>query len=80
MRDLRVYVDTLSASARGEGATFYTQRADGPYYRWLYEEEVRSWRFSRVRLSKFTLRALAVASWNAVPTALQSRLGEHYLE
>ena len=80
MRDLRVYVDSLSACTQGERATFYSQRADGPYYRWLYEEEVRRWRFSRVRLSRLTLRALCVASWNAVPTALQSRLGEHYLE
>lgn len=80
MRDLRVYVESLNGGAHGARATFYSRRADGPYYRWLYEEELRRWRFSRVRLSKLTLRVLCVASWNAVPAELQDRLGEHYME
>ena len=80
MRDLRVYVNSLNADAHGASATFYSRRADGPVYRWLYEEEDGRWRFSRVRLSKFDLRVLCVASWGAVPVALRTRLGEHYLE
>ena len=77
MRDLRVYVDSLRADA---GATFYSRRADGPVYRWLYEEGAGRWRFARVRLSKFDLKVLCVASWGAVPVTLRARLGEHYLE
>jgi hypothetical protein len=77
MRDLRVYVDSLRADA---GATFYSRRADGPVYRWFYEEGTGRWCFSRVRLSKFDLRVFCVADWRAVPASLRTRLGEHYLE
>ena len=77
MRDLRVYIHFLGADA---GAAFYSRRADGPFYRWLYEEGAGRWRFSRVRLSKFDLRVFCVADWRAVPASLRARLGEHYLE
>jgi hypothetical protein len=78
MRDLRVYVDTPGAG-RG-GASFYTRRADGPYYRWLYEERDSRWQFTRVSLPKMTLRVLRIANWDALPSALRARLGEHYLD
>ena len=80
MRDLRVYVNSLSADEHDASATFYSRRADGPVYRWLYEEGTGRWRFSRVRLSKFDLRVLCVTNWGAVPVELRTRLGEHYLE
>ena len=80
MRDIHVYVDPLNSGARGEQAAFYSRRADGPYYRWLYAEVAGRWRFSRVRLDGPALRVLCVARWDAVPTALRDRLGEHYLE
>lgn len=80
MRELRVYVTTAAAPTPGGRTVFYSRRADGPYYCWLYEEECRRWRFSRVHLSKLTLRVLCVANWSAVPCDLQARLGEHYLE
>ena len=80
MRDLRVYSDSLSVGARGARSAFYSRRADGPVYRWLYEEEVGRWRFSRVRLSKFDLRVLCVMNLEAVPTSLRARLREHYVE
>ncbi len=80
MRDLRVYVDTPGGRARGGEESFYSRRGDGPYYRWLYEEEARGWRFTRVSLPKMTLRVLRVAPWEALPTALRARLGEHYLD
>ena len=80
MRDLRVYVRRAVREAPGGQAVFYSRRADGPFYRWRYEETPGRWRYARVRLSKMTLRVLAVASWDAVPAALQDRLGEHYLE
>jgi hypothetical protein len=80
MRDLHVYVDSIGSEARGEKAAFYTRRADGPYYRWLYAEASGGWGYSRVKLDRLTLRVLCVARWEAVPTTLRKRLGEHYLE
>ena len=80
MRDLHVYVAPAGPGARGEAKAFYSRRADGPYYRWLYAEGAGRWRYSRVRLDRLALRALCVARWDAVPTALRDRLGEHYLE
>ena len=80
MRDLRVYVDSVGRGSRAEATAFYSRRADGPYYRWLYAEGSGRWRYSRVSLDRPTLRVLCVAPWDAVPPALRSRLGEHYLE
>ena len=80
MRDLHVYVAPLGSDARGERTAFYTRRADGPYYRWLYAEGSGRWLYSRVSLDRLALRVLCVARWETVPTALRARLGEHYLE
>jgi len=80
MRDLHVYVAPSSSAARCAQTAFYSRRADGPYYRWLYAEGAGRWRYSRVRLDRLALRVLCVARWEAVPTALRDRLGEHYLE
>ena len=80
MKELRVYVNPAATKAPGGAAVFYSRRADGPFYLWRYEESPGLWRFSRVRLSRLSLRALCVARWQAVPTTLQTRLGEHYLE
>ena len=80
MRDLHVYVEPSGSGARGQRAAFYSRRADGPFYRWLDAEGSGRWCYSRVSLDRLTLRMLCVAPWDAVPPALRSRLGEHYLE
>ena len=80
MKELRVYVHPVGRGGRGEATAFYSRRADGPYYRWLYAEGEGGWHYSRVNLDRLTLRVLCVAPWDAVPTALRARLGEHYLE
>lgn len=80
MRDLHVYIDPLIPGARGGQTAFYTRRADGPYYRWLYAEGAGRWLYSRVSLDKPTQRELCVARWEAIPATLRKRLGEHYLE
>jgi len=80
MKELRVYLDPSILNARGEPTTFYSRRADGPYYCWFYLEKTEQWDFSRVNLSRLNLRALCVASWKLIPTTLQARLIEHYLE
>ncbi|MDT7602466.1 MAG: hypothetical protein QOF61_463 [Acidobacteriota bacterium] len=78
MTELRVYINP--AGTPDARTVFYSRRADGPYYRWQYEEGGELWCASRVRLSNPTLRALCVASWQSVPTTLQARLANHYLE
>jgi hypothetical protein len=80
MRDLRVYIEPLARGARAGRKAFYSRRADGPYYRWLYAEGSGHWRYSRVSLDRVELSVLSIAPWDAVPAALRERLGEHYLE
>jgi hypothetical protein len=80
MRDLRVYIEPVSRGSRGGLTAFYSRRADGPFYRWLYAEGSGHWCYSRVSLGRMELSVLCVASWEAVPVALRERLGEHYLE
>ena len=80
MNGLRVYFNPAGADAPSRQGMFYSRRAGGPYYRWFYEEAQGQWRCSRVQLPDWALKALCIANWKAVPTALQARLGEHYLE
>lgn len=80
MNWLRVYTNPSDADEPGGHAKFYSRRADGPYYRWLYEEQVGHWQAGRVHLPDFTLRGLRAASWKTVPPELQAKIMEHYLE
>lgn len=83
MNGLRVYFYTSGTDAPSSSScpeAFYSRRADGPYYYWRYEEKRGQWCCSRVRLTDPTLKALSIANWKSVPTALQMRLGEHYLD
>ena len=81
MRELKVYVSSQPGKrGRVEPLVYYTRRADGPFYRWLYESEAGQWNVSRVSPSKVTLRVLCAASWAVVPITLKARLSEHYLE
>lgn len=77
MRELRVYFEPVK---RGRRAAFYSRRADGPYYLWLYAEGAGRWYYSRVSLDRLEVSLLSVAQWDAVPEELRERLGEHYLE
>jgi hypothetical protein len=80
MNGLRVYIKPNGAEPNGGQKVFYSRRGNGPYYRWLYEETAAQWRVSRVVAADFTPQSLSMASWKVVPVALQTRLGEHYLE
>jgi len=86
MNGLRVYFYTSGQGAHSSSSSsscpgaFYSRRADGPYYHWRYEETRGQWCCSRVRLPDPALKALSIANWKSVPTALQTRLGEHYLD
>jgi hypothetical protein len=80
MRDLRVYVGRPIVETLDGQTVFYSRRADGPVYRWRYEPVPGHWSYSRVSLANLTLSVFSVASWAVVPSALQSRLSEHYAE
>lgn len=80
MNGLRVYINTEGMDARGVPSVFYSRRADGPFYCWRYEERLGKWCFSRLHPPGWMPKSLCVAVWKAVPSALQVRLGEHYLD
>ncbi|HKO98218.1 MAG TPA: hypothetical protein VJU86_14570 [Pyrinomonadaceae bacterium] len=77
---VRVYTSTAEPAAADDQGVFYSRRGDGPYYRWLYEATAARWRVARVIDAAFTRQALSLATWKNIPVALQTRLGEHYLE
>lgn len=79
MNDLRVYTNSSGTDTLGKQTEFYSRRADGPFYRWLYEEEMRQWQVSRVHLSRSHLKVLCAASWKIVPPELKAKIDEHYL-
>jgi hypothetical protein len=80
MNGLRIYITVRGSDKLSGDIVFYSRRAEGPYYRWSYEEKLEQWRGSRMRTSDLTPRELCVASWKGVPAALQASLIEHYLE
>jgi hypothetical protein len=80
MNGLRMYTKPVGAGTRGAPGVFYSRRGEGPYYLWRYEEELGQWRGSRVISTDFAPRELTMASWKIVPSALQTKLGEHYLD
>jgi hypothetical protein len=80
MNGLRIYIDVVRADTRCGDPVFYSRRADGPYYRWSYEENRGQWHGSRVHASDLTPRELCLATWKGVPASLKTRLGEHYVE
>jgi hypothetical protein len=80
MNGLRVYINPEDARARGERAVFYSRRESGPYYCWRFEEETGQWCSFRVHTNGLMVRTLCLASWKLVPTELQAKLGEHYLD
>lgn len=80
MNGLKVYFNPQTTNAFNGGRVFYSRREGGPYYRWRYEEGLEQWIFSRARPSEFAPKALCLANWKDVPTALQVRLDEHYME
>lgn len=80
MNGLRIYINPVGMNTPCGQSVFYSRRADGPYYRWHYEERLGHWQFSRVHPSEVMLRAFCVANWQALPATLKTRLGEHYLD
>ena len=63
-----------------ENNVFYSQRSQGPIYRWHYEEHVAKWRVARVDVSDWSPHVFCTATWQSVPQELKTRLSEHYVE
>jgi hypothetical protein len=80
MNGIRVYINMAGVGPTLEPAVFYSRRADGPYYRWRFEQKSEQWRFRRVQPPVSTLKALRIAPWDGMPPALQKKLAEHYFE
>jgi hypothetical protein len=77
---LRMYFRADGLGHTSSADTFYSRRGDGPYYVWQFDKEPGQWRGSRVIAASFAPRELLAATWKSVPGALQSKLGEHYME
>jgi hypothetical protein len=77
---LRMYVPALGATQSDDGKVFYSRRGNGPYYCWFYEEANQKWSVSRVISHDFEVQPLSLATWKTVPSALQSRLSDHYMD
>lgn len=75
-----MYLKSVGTEPRIGPGIFYSRRGDGPYYQWRYEEQAGQWRGSRVSAADFAPRELLMANWKIVPSALQTKLGEHYLD
>ena len=80
MNGLRVYIQLVVNSPDLENKVFYSRRGAGPYYKWRFDEKLAVWCPSRVNTADLTAQMISNASWKSVPTSLQTRLGEHYIE
>ena len=79
MSGLRIFIDAVGSDVLSRGTVFYSRRADGPYYRWRYEERLARWSGSRMH-SELMPKELCLATWKGVPASLKASLNEHYLE
>jgi hypothetical protein len=78
MLNLRVHTD--SPGAVTAGGVFYSQRANGPHYRWWLDERGPGrWRFTRLHPAEWNPKVLFHSNQNEMPAALQARLAEHYM-
>jgi hypothetical protein len=80
MHNLRVHTDSAHAGTPGADWVFYSQRADGPHYRWWLDETgLGRWRFTRLHPAEWNPKVLSHLNPIDIPAALQARLAEHYM-
>jgi hypothetical protein len=78
--NLRVHAERVGAGTHGAGGVFYSQRADGPHYRWRLDEEgLGQWRFTRLHPAEWRPKILFHLNQMDMPAALQAKLAEHYM-
>ena len=78
MNGLRMFILDSSPATAGSLQVFYSRRADGPYYRWWYDDGLEQWRVARVQGHDFPAAPLCASSWKNIPVALQGSLIDHY--
>jgi hypothetical protein len=80
MLNLRVHTERVSAGTPCAGGVFYSQRADGPHYRWWLDADgPGQWRFTRLHPAEWNPKVLSHSNQNEMPPALQARIAEHYM-
>ena len=79
MNGLRMFIRPDNKDS-GENNVFYSQRSNGPIYRWHYEKDVARWHVARVDTSHWSPHELYTARWQSVPQGLKAQLSEHYVE
>lgn len=80
MNGLRIYSQLPSAGSPVGKETFYSRRADGPYYQWRYEEVRGRWVVSRLNTISVSVKEFTLTPWKNVPAALKLSLSDHYSE
>ena len=76
MSDLRIYVSTEGADALDHHGVFYSQRDEGPFYRWHFDESSGRWHGSRVSPRSVPKSIRMVPK--SVPDELRKELVGHY--
>lgn len=80
MFNLRVHADCVSAGTPGAEGVFYSQRADGPHYRWWRDAGgLGQWHFTRLHPAEWNPKVLFPFDQKNVPAELKARLAEHYM-
>jgi len=79
MIGLRIFIKSDTAG-QVENNVFYSQRSQGPIYRWHYEEHLQRWNVARMHSFDGCAQTLCSARWYSVPPGLKQQLSEHYLE
>lgn len=80
MHNLRVHTNMLTKGTPGADGVFYSQRADGPHYRWWRDEQgLGRWRFTRLHPAEWNPKGLSHFNLTDIPAALQVSLAEHYM-
>ena len=78
MNGLRIFIRPDEDSI--EDNIFYSQRSQGPIYRWHYEKHLAKWHGARVDASNWSGHELCIAPWQSVPQELKTQLSQHYVE
>ena len=79
MNGLRIFINP-DTRGQGKDSVFYSQRSNGPIYRWHYEEFLDRWHVVRVHALASSSKELCAARWDSVPPGLKAQLSEHYVE
>ena len=75
---VRIYSGTASTDVPTRHKVFYSQRGEGPVYRWRYEEKINRWCAFRVH-SVVVPKSLRKVH-GGLPSELRTELLSHYLE